>query len=64
MKLEGSITKQEDFGADIRVTVTNIKRVGQAEWREYSPELTFLVPPSRAKDYCVGRTVRLAVELK
>lgn len=64
MKLSGSVAKQEDAGDRARITVTNIRAVGDAGWQPYHPELGFDVPIKRAKIFPLGRTVEIVIKPK
>lgn len=63
MKLRGEVAKLETSGDGVHVTITNVKRNGQARWQSYGPDITIAVPTSRAKQYQIGRIVRLDLQL-
>lgn len=62
MKIQCEVGKIESLGDAAKVTLTNVKRVGQAEWQEYGPEISLRVPLSKAKSFPVGRNVKVTVQ--
>lgn len=62
MKLTGEIIKQEQVGTDeIRITVSDIKRVHAAGWRDCGPEASFDIPKSAAKRFEIGRVIFISL---
>ena len=64
MKFRSEVSKIEATGDEIRVTVTNVRREGSAGWREYSPEISFLVPVGQKATFLPGREVRITVKAR
>jgi hypothetical protein len=64
MKFTGSVSALREMASGVEFTVTNIRQKGAAEWREYGPSASFVLPHSQARAFHIGRSVEIEVTAK
>ena len=62
MRLQGEVGKLETSGDGVDVTITNVKRKRQAGWAGYGHEIKISMPMSKARNFPIGRIVKLDVK--
>ena len=62
MKIQGEVGKLENSGDGVNVTITNVKRINQASWQGYGHNITLNLPLSKAKNFAIGRVVKMEVK--
>jgi len=62
VKLQGEVDKLEQSGDGVDVTITNVKRTNQASWQGYGHNIKISMPLSKAKNFPIGRIVKVEVK--
>ena len=62
MKYGGEVNEIHGRADDARITLTNVRRLDAAPWREYASGITFDVPLGRAKSFPLGRSVTIEIK--
>lgn len=61
MKLQGEVGKLETSGDGVNMTIINVRRIAQARWQEYGHSIVIAIPLSKAKNFPIGRIVKMDV---
>lgn len=63
MKIKGTVDTLVDHGDRVKVTLTNCRRVKDAGWREYMPNIEFKVGHHSARTtYFIGQSVQVTIK--
>ncbi len=64
MKYEGEVSQLKSVGNEAEVEVVNVKRKGQAGWRENGINIKFRIPFSMSKSFFLERPVVINIQPK